>query len=414
MTHEQVLAAADSELLDFLRERRGELVELARELVATPSPNPPGDERAVATLVSERLRELGVRDVETTAAVEERPNVLARAGVGGALTLVLCGHLDTKPPGDLGEWRSDPYGAEIEHGELYGVGSGDMKGAVAAMVYAAAAAEACGMNGTLALVLTADEEAGSRMGAEWLASTGRLAADAAVLGEPCGVVREWEAVDVVSRGAALFKVRVRGTQMHSSLSDRLPAVNATVHMARLADRMDRELRGRLHFPPPTLAGLEPTVNVGVMARAGVFYGVYPGEAELACDVRTVPGMTREQFEEDIRAFLAEAAEDDQGLEAELELELWVPATEIDPDHPLVRALRQASGDVLGEERPVGVFPGATDAAHLQLAAGIPTVAAFGPGYLPRAHAPNETVSVDGIVEAAEIYALAARRYLEEA
>ncbi len=368
----------------------------------------------MAALVTAKLRELGVRDVETAGASEERPNVLAQAGRGGGRTLVLCGHLDTKPPGDLNEWHGDPYGAAIVDGELYGVGSGDMKGAVAAMVVAAAAIEACEVGGTVSLVLTADEEAGSRHGAAWLAATGRLHGDAAVLGEPCGIVREWEAVDVVSRGAALFRVRVRGTQMHSSLSDRLPAVNATVHMARLIERMDRELPGRLRRPPGSIPGLEPTLNVGVTAKAGVFYGVYPGEAEFACDLRTVPGMTREEVEEDIRAFLRDAAADDPALDAELDLELWVPATEIEPGHPLVTALQAASGAVLGEERPVGVFPGATDASHLQLTAGIPTVGAFGPGFLPRAHAPNESAPVEGIVQAADIYALAAQRYLEGA
>ena len=399
---------------EFLRPRRDELVEFARELVATPSPNPPGDERAVAALVSAKLRELGVRRVETVGAGQERPNVLAQAGRGGSRTVVLCGHLDTKPPGDLSEWSGDPYGAAIVDGELYGVGSGDMKGAVAAMVLAAAAIEASDVEGTVSLVLTADEEAGSAHGAAWLAANGHLHGDAAVLGEPCGIAREWEAVDVVSRGAALFRVRVRGTQMHSSLSDRLPAVNATVHMARLIERMDRELLGRLRRPPATLPGLEPTLNVGVTAKAGVFYGVYPGEAEFACDLRTVPGMTREELEEDLRAFLADAAADDPALDAELDLELWVPATEIEPGHPLVTALREASGAVLGEQRPVGVFPGATDASHFQLTAGIPTVGAFGPGFLPRAHAPNESTPVEGIVQAAEIYALAAQSYLEGA
>jgi acetylornithine deacetylase/succinyl-diaminopimelate desuccinylase-like protein len=90
----------------------------------------------------------------------------------------------------------------------------------------------------------------------------------------------------------------------------------------------------------------------------------------------------------------------------------VPSTEIDSGHPLVSALREASAEVLGAECPLGVFPGATDASHLQLTAGIPTVAAFGPGFLPRAHSPNETASVAGIVQAAEIYAIAARRYLD--
>src|SRR5262249_30127158 len=139
---------------DFLRPRRDELVAFARELVATPSPNPPGDERAVAALVTAKLRELGVRDVETAGASEERPNLLARVG-GGGRTLVLCGHLDTKPPGDLGQWRGDPYSAALVDGELYGVGSGDMKGAVAAMVFAAAAVAESAVVGTLSLVLTA-------------------------------------------------------------------------------------------------------------------------------------------------------------------------------------------------------------------------------------------------------------------
>ena len=90
----------------------------------------------------------------------------------------------------------------------------------------------------------------------------------------------------------------------------------------------------------------------------------------------------------------------------------MPATEIDRTHPLVAALREASASVLGAECPLGAFPGATDAPHLQLSAGIPTVAAFGPGFLARAHSPNESASVDGIVQAAAIYSLATRRYLD--
>jgi acetylornithine deacetylase len=181
-------------------------------------------------------------------------------------------------------------------------------------------------------------------------------------------------------------------------------------MARLIDRMDRELLGRLRRPP----GPEPTVNVGVTARAGVFYGVYPGEAEFACDIRTLPGMTRESVVEDVEAFLRDAAADDPELDAELDFEIWHPPTEIDAAHPLVAALREASGIVLGDERPVGVFPGATDSPHFQLTAGIPTVAAFGPGFLPRAHAPNESAPVEGILQAAELYALAAQLYVEAA
>jgi acetylornithine deacetylase len=404
------LATDDGALVGFLRPRRDQIVDFARELVATPSPNPPGDERAVAEVVAAKLRELGVERVEAVGSSEKRPNLIARVGDPTGRTLILGGHLDTKPPGDLDAWSRDPFGAAVEDGELHGLGAGDMKGAVAAMVFAAAALEDAGIDGGgVTLVLTADEEAGSRLGSRWLAEAGHLAGDAALLGEPCGIVREWEAIDTVSRGAALFKVRVRGTQMHSSISDRLPSVNASVQMARLIERMDRELLQRLRRPAEAAL---PTVNVGVMARAGVFYGVYPGEAEFACDIRTLPGMTRESVVEDLEAFLRDAAADDPALDAELDFEIWVPATEIDGQHDLVKALREASGIVLGDERPVGVFPGATDAPFFQLTAGIPTVPAFGPGFLPRAHAPNESAPIAGILQAAELYALAARRYVE--
>jgi acetylornithine deacetylase/succinyl-diaminopimelate desuccinylase-like protein len=408
--------SAEAGLLAYLDARRDELLEFARELVATPSVNPPGDERAVAALVRARLRELDVEEIEELAAVEGRTNVIARLR-GGApgRTLILSGHLDTKPPGDRGLWLTDPFDPVLRDGELYGVGSGDMKAAVAAMVYAAGALAAMGMPpGELALVLTADEEAGSLYGSRWLAESGLLRGDAAVIGEPCGVDREWESIDLVSRGAALFKVVVRGTAMHSSISDRIPTVNATVTMSRLIERMHRELKGALTYAEHPLGGLGPTVNVGVMAKAGVYYGVVPGEAEFACDVRTLPGMTREQVESDLLAFLDVAMADDPALDAELVFEVWHPATEIGPDEPIVGALQAAASSVLSRPPTLAAFPGATDATYFQLTAGIPTVAAFGPGFLTRAHAPNESVPADSVLEAAKVYALAALRYLEDA
>ncbi len=413
---------------DYLAGTGTDVLELARELIRTPSPNPPGDERAVADLVTERLRELGIDDIVTVGAEEARPNVLARVrGRAGGRTLILSGHLDTKPAGDMDAWETDPWDPVVRDGRLIGLGSGDMKAAVAGMVYAAAALkqshDACsrgvdggsgGLAGDLLLVFTADEEAGSQLGSKWLAETGRLQADAAVIGEPSGITAEWQSLHLVSRGAALFKVAVTGTQMHSSISDRIGGVNATVKMARLIDRMDRELKSYLTYERHPLCPTGPTVNVGVMAEAGVFYGVYPGNAEFACDVRTLPGMTEESLRSDIGRFLDDAMADDPDLRAELRWHLMVPAAEIAADHPVVDALARAGEEVLGETPRLDAFPGATDAPHFQLTAGIPTVAAFGPGMLPRAHSPNEFMDAGGAALSAQIYALAALRYLGEA
>jgi len=397
----------------FLDARESELLDFACSLIQTPSVNPPGDERAAAKLVSEQLMALGIADVKQLALEGTRPNIIARLpGSGKGPTLILSGHLDTKPVGDENSWTTDPLVPVIREGRLVGLGSGDMKAAVAAMVYSAAALRSIsGFDGNLQLVFTADEEAGSRYGSRWLAESGFLEADAAVIGEPSGITREWEALHLVSRGAALFKVRVLGTQVHSSISDRIPTVNATVMMARLIDRMHRELKGKLTYGGHPVGGLGPTVNVGVMAKAGVYYGVYPGTAEFACDIRTLPGMNRKQLEEDLCTFLKKAMEDEPALKAELVFETWVPATEISADHPVVRALQAAARSVLGHVPRLDAFPGATDAPHFQLNARIPTVASFGPGLLTHAHSPNESLAVESVLQAAKIYALGAWLYL---
>jgi acetylornithine deacetylase len=406
--------AAEAAARSYLEDRDDEILEFARRLIATPSPNPPGDERAVAALVTERLAQLGVTDVERVGASPERPNLIVRVpGTGDGPVLMLSGHLDTKPAGDMDAWDTDPWDPVLRDGDLIGLGCGDMKAAVAGMVYAAGAIAAAGVAGDLVVVFTADEEAGSVVGSKWMAEEGLLAADVAVIGEPSGIHEEWEAIHLISRGAALFKVKVGGTQMHSSISDRIKGVNATVEMARLIDRMDRELSGYLTFTPHPLCPTGPTVNVGVMAEAGVFYGVYPGNAEFACDLRTLPGMTEDQLKADITRFLDDAMADDPDLDAELVWELMVPATEISPDEPIVAHLQEAAAEILGRTPRLDAFPGATDAPHFQLTAGVPCVAAFGPGMLPRAHSPNEYMAAGGAAEAAKVYALAAVRYLEE-
>ena len=182
----------------------------------------------------------------------------------------------------------------------------------------------------------------------------------------------------MSRGAALFKVIVLGTQMHSSISDQLPGVNATLKMAELALKMQRELRDYLTFDDHEYCRYGPTVNVGVMAQAGVTYGVFPGRAEFATDVRTVPGMTEEQVKVDVQRFLDDAAAADPELNATLDWYLMVGATEIDGSHRIVQSLLDASEKVLERTPRLDAFPGATDAAYIQVAAGVPCIAVVRP------------------------------------
>jgi acetylornithine deacetylase/succinyl-diaminopimelate desuccinylase-like protein len=399
----------------FLESRRTDLVQLACDLVATPSANPPGDERRVAGLVVERLRALGIEDVELHGPAPERPSLIARVpATGQKRSLLLSGHLDTKPPGDLGAWATPPWKPVIEDGMLRGLGAVDMKGAVAAMIYAAGAlAHAGPPAGTLILALTADEEAGGVQGARWLAQQGLLAADACIIGEPCGLERGWEAIRLVSRGLAIFTIRVRGTQLHSGLSDRVPSVNASTKLAGLMTRLAGAGTDVLSYEPHRLVPRGPTFNVGLTVSSGVGYGILSGEAEFMSDVRALPGMTREGIEADLSRFLARERARDPELDVELHVDHWTPPCEIPAAHLVVGALSEAAEHVLGRRMPLDAFPGGTDAPHFQLGAGIPTVPAFGPGLLTAAHSPNEAVPVEEIVQAARIYALAALRFLDD-
>ena len=157
-----------NELLEILNSYENEVIEFTKELIATDSANPPGDERAVAQLVVDRLQNLGIDHVETIGPEDERPSVLARVlGKSPGKSLILSGHIDTKPAGDLEAWNTDPWDPVTVDGRLYGLGSGDMKAAVAAMTYAAAGLKQAGLaKGTLQLVFTADEEAGSIKGSK--------------------------------------------------------------------------------------------------------------------------------------------------------------------------------------------------------------------------------------------------------
>jgi acetylornithine deacetylase len=345
-----------------------------------------------------------------------RPNVVGEVvGNGVGAVLMLNGHIDTKPVGDVSEWSIGPFDPVVRDGRLNGLGSTDMKGAVAAMVYAGAAIAQVGTPlGTLRIVLTADEEAGSRFGARFLAGRRDFAADAVLVGEPTGMQSPWAYLAVASRGIAFFRISVRGTQMHSSLSDQVPSINASVKLAQVLSRMASEFRPS-HPDNPNVPG-GPTVNLGVTLQGGVYFGVYPGHAEFGVDVRTVPGMTQAGLLADVAAFLEKLQREDPELDASLEPVpdlAWFEPSAVDPAHPLVTAARTAARDVLGRDVPLGTMPAFTDGTHWHLA-GSACIPAFGPGTLLVAHRPNEYIAVDEIVEAARIYALTALRYLASA
>jgi succinyl-diaminopimelate desuccinylase len=391
-----------------------DVLDIARELVRIPSPNPPGDESAVAALVHQLLPALQLPRARVIARHDSRPNLLVTLDFGdGGRHLVLSGHLDTKPVADA-TWSFDPFGADVEGDRLYGLGSGDMKSALAAMLVAASHlardAPSCGR---LSLLFTADEENGSAYGAHHVADNVPLEADGVVIGEPGGIHDDYDRLHLVSRGIARLRLVARGRQGHSSLSDELGTRNAGVDAARAVTAVADSLA--LDTPENThgLGGWTPTVNTGMAYRGGVGFGVLPGVMAVDTEVRLLPGMLREAVGGAFAA-LAERVSDEIGGDLRIEFDQppndWLPATLVSPDDPLVEAARETCRAVFGNDPAQAVFPGTTDATWFNAVQGLPTLPALGPGLLRRAHAADEWVSIRAVRQAVELYTHLASAY----
>ena len=391
-----------------------DVLDIARELVRTSSPNPPGDERAAAALVQNLLPELQLPGARVIARNESRPNLLITLDFGpGGRHLVLSGHLDTKPVADAA-WSVDPFGADVEGDRLYGLGSADMKSAIAAMLVAASRmAGDAPSRGRLSLLFTADEENGSAYGAHHVADSVPLDADGVVIGEPGGIEGDYDRLHLVSRGIARLRLIASGRQGHSSLSDEFGTRNAGVDAARLVTEVADSLAVDTPENVHGLSGWTPTVNTGMAYRGGVGFGVLPGVMAVDTEVRLLPGMRREAVGE---AFtnLAERVSRQTGSELRIDFDQppndWLPATLVAPSDPLVEEARAACRAVLGTDPPSGVFPGTTDATWFDALQGLPTLPALGPGLLRRAHAADEWVSIQALRQAVEIYTHFARAY----
>jgi acetylornithine deacetylase/succinyl-diaminopimelate desuccinylase-like protein len=383
--------------------------ELLAALIAAPSPNPPGDERAVAAIICDALPALGLPSATVAARSAERPNLLIRID-GGGPRLALVGHLDTMPPGNPASWQTDPYRLEHTDGRLAGLGVADMKsGLVAALAAAARLVRDPSWSGSLDLLFVADEENCSDYGMKWLGAQGQLAADAAVILEPGGGAdcQSWERLFIAQRGSAVVDLVARGLPGHSAAQ--IPAdARAGVALARAMTALaDAQLFADVRHP---VDGTSPTVNIGTMVSGGITPFMHPEELSATVEVRVIEGMTMAGVHDAIRRVLEEAGLGERvGVVAAASPLDWVPPSAAVRDERLLGAATSAWRSVLGREPAPGVLLGVTDSSWLSLA-GIPTLPALGCGSLAVAHQPNEWIDPADLDRAIDLTEALARAY----
>ena len=390
------------------------LVRLTQELVRIRSvyePETGGNETEAAEFVAKWLRDSGLEPVVEEAA-PGRPNVIADWSgsafePGKSRTLMLEGHTDVVTEGDPDSWDIPPFEGRLQDGKIHGRGSVDMKGGVAAAIVALEAVRkvAPDLPGRVRLGIVADEE-GMMLGIKSFINNGWAdEVDAAIVCEP-----EENEVCLFQKGALRVQVNFTGVMSHGAMPyagvNPITALTSYVSMLMEYQQAEQERLGEHQY----LGWPWFTPTIIEAPRGGVPQNnVMPEKAYLAIDIRTVPGQEHDDIREMLQSFASELEEATPRLKVEVDVFEDRPWTQTPEDDPIVKAVEEASEQVLGEVNYGGV-PGATDGTFLNAWKGIPIVT-IGAGDRELPHQRNEFIRVDELVDSCRLYASAIVRYL---
>jgi acetylornithine deacetylase len=403
---------------------RGELFDLASDLVKRKSVT--GDEDGAQRALAERLRDWGLEvdlwridsGIRSHPAFcddgqpVERLNLVARWGESSKspAALLLNGHIDVVPEGERERWSSDPYSGEIRGETLYGRGSCDMKGGLAAAAIAIRAAMKLGIEPRRPILLESvvGEETG---GLGTLVAIARgYRADAAVITEPTSLE-----LCPVQAGALSFRLHLRGKSAHGAMRrEGVSAVEKFWPLFRALEELERERhRGFRHplYPEGTLVA---PVSVG-RVEAGNWPSTVPEELRAEGRFGIFPGEdcapAREAFERAIRRI----ADGDPWLSEHPVSVEWFEG-QFEPgetalDAPILDELRDCHREALGRESATHGVSYGSDLRLFTRYASMPAVL-YGPGDVRVAHSANESVPLSELVQATEVLTLLIARRLD--
>jgi acetylornithine deacetylase/succinyl-diaminopimelate desuccinylase family protein len=392
---------------DFLAGQRQAEVAFLSELVRMPSDNPPGDCAPHASVVANLLEKLGF-SVERHPVPEEvvrahgmisATNLVVRRHFGPGPVIALNAHGDVVPPGE--GWTTDPYGAEIRDGWMYGRGAAVSKSDIASYAFAMLALDHAGidLHGTVELHVTYDEETGGEIGPQWLLEQGVSKPDLAI-----GAGFSY-AVVTAHNGVLHLEVEVNGRSAHAAKPytgvDALRA--ATGVLTKLY-----EWRGVLATRTSRIPGVgAPQLTIGLIS-GGINTNVVPDKVVFRLDRRIVPEENVVEVERELVTVIGLAGAAFPGISVAMRrIMLATPLTPLPGGQALTDLLCAHASRVMGEPITPSGVPLYTDARHYT-AAGVPIVL-YGAG--PRsieeanAHRADERLPLEELFKATEVIAL---------
>jgi succinyl-diaminopimelate desuccinylase len=385
-----------------------EIVKLTQDLVRIKSINPPGDELPAAVFLADRLRSFGL-EAEYVDIGNNRGNVVAtiRGSDDSAPSFMFNGHLDVVPAGEASAWERDPFCGDIVDGKVWGRGSSDMKGGVAAMSVAVALLLASGkrFRGDIVLTAVSGEESDSIGAKHYVEHNSVEKVGAVVIPESTGLD-----LVVAEKGTIWLEFTTLGKTAHSTQPH--IGINALEHMMSLLTLGKEAWESVPYAKDPYLS--PPTINIATIS-AGVKTNSIPDRCVATVDLRPVPSQSRELILAKMQGVMDRLKGEIPNFKAEMRVinERMPVATPVDAR--LIKAASALGPEVIGRELGYFGVNFFTDAAVFATKKQIPTLI-MGPGeydlrnniYL--GHQPNEFVKVENLEKSAKFYYELVNRY----
>ncbi len=377
------------------KKMQSELVAILSDLIALPSPYPPGTSVEICAYAARRLKKAGYK-VETVTRTRGVDNVVARMKAKGAKArkggpvIAFNAHVDTVGVGERANWKSDPYKALVKGGLVHGLGAGNCKGSMAVQIWLAEEIARRGgpARGELIFTFVADEENLGPDGMAFLRKTGRVRPDALILG-----AQTENNLIVAERGVMWARITTRGRAAHAGN----PAAgdNAILRMMRLVGALssyyDKALARRVS------GAMKSTVNIG-MFHGGHNTNVVPSACTVEIDRRLLPNEKVKDAFKELKSVI-DGAREPRGTYA-VEFLTGTNGFFAPENGAAVGAFEAAVKAKTGRKVKFLNATGVSDGRYYA-DDGIEIIN-FGPGSGAQGHAANESVPIAGMVEAVEI------------
>ncbi|MEM2163404.1 MAG: M20 family metallopeptidase [Candidatus Bathyarchaeia archaeon] len=413
------------DILKRIENLKEELVSLTSNLIKFQTISPPSNTLECAEYIVSYLEKIGL-EAKIYSREKGKANVHVRVPGGSEKTIIWLGHLDVVPEGRHEEWAYEPFSGFVVGDKIYGRGASDMKGSCAAALIAAGVLSEvkCENKATVDFWFTCDEEVGSRDGTRWLLEAGLIRGDACLIGDSLARDPIYEPyIDVGCRGYLRILLKAFGKTAHASMpfygdnaiEKLLAAIEVVKKISEYRLNIPVEIETIIKSSTEYLLSREdlnekqrdairkiyyyPTVSL-TMINGGVKINVIPDYAEASFDIRVTPGANLEEISGHIEELIAQSgisgvSVNVMGLESGY-YESW--------DSNFAASLKKAIKLVTGVEPKPKILLGATDGVPVKRALRVPCLG-FGAGVEELAHAPNEYVTIDGLLTATKVYSI---------